>query len=295
MSELLQYMITGLMIGGLYALVAVPIVLVFKATEVVSIAHGAVLAFGALFFWFFFVALGLPVWLAILLMLAGAGLLGLIIERFTLRPLIGQPLFSAFFMTVAIYMILDGIFALILKGGAVAWPAFLPTGHVYPAGVRISLSLLTTFGISLLLFGILMVFFRYTRMGLAMRATAEDHQLSQSVGISVQSIFLLVWIISAMVAAVAGIATGNVMGVSYYLPFFIMLKGLVAALFGGLDSIPGALVGGLTLGVFESVAAGYLDPLVGGSIREVAAFVFLLFILIGRPSGVFGLARIERV
>lgn len=295
MSELLQYAITGLLLGGLYAVVGLPIVLVFKATEVVSIAHGEILAFGALLFWFLFVALGLPVWLAILLMLAGAGLLGLIIERFTLRPLIGQPIFSAFFMTVAIFMVLDGIFALILKGSAVAWPAFLPTGHIYPAGVRVSLSLLTTFGISLLLFGILIAFFRYTRMGLAMRATAEDHQLGQSVGISVQGIFLLIWVISAMVAAVSGIATGNVMGVHYYLPFFIMMKGLVAALFGGLDSIPGVLVGGLALGVFESLAAGYLDPVVGGSIREVAAFVFMLFILIIRPSGLFGLARIERV
>jgi len=295
MIELLRYIVAGLMTGALYAMVAISIVLIFKATEVVSLAHGELLGFGALFFWLFFVALGLPLWLSILVMLACAGLLGAIIQRFAIRPLIGQPLFSAFFMTVAVYLMLDAIFALILKGGAVGWPAFLPVGNIYPGGITISLASLSTFGICLLLFGILMVFFRYTKLGLGMRATAEDHQLSQSAGIDVKWIFVLIWVISAMVAAVAGVSTGNIMGVHFYLPFFIVVKGLAAALFGGLDSIPGALVGGLILGIFESVAAGYLDPIVGGGVKEVAAFVLLLFILIVKPYGLFGLVRIERI
>lgn len=98
-----------------------------------------------------------------------------------------------------------------------------------------------------------------------------------------------------MAACIAGIASGNVMGVHFYLPFFILLKGLVAALFGGLDSIPGALYGGLILGIFETVAAGYLDPIVGGGVKEVAAFVFMLFILLVKPYGLLGLVRIERI
>jgi len=295
MTELLQYVVTGLMTGGLYAMVGLSIVLVYKATEVVSLAHGELLGFGALFFWLFFVALGLPLWLSILVMLACSALLGFIIERFAMRPLIGQSLFSAFFMTVAVYLMLDGIFALILKGGAVGWPAFLPAGNIYPGGIRIPLTSLATLGICLSLFGILAAFFKYTKIGLGMRATAEDHQLSQSAGINVKWVFLVIWAISAMAASIAGVSAGNIMAVHYYLPFFILMKGLVAALFGGLDSIPGVLLGGLILGAAESVAAGYLDPIVGGGVQEVAAFVFLLVILIVRPYGLFGLVRIERI
>jgi len=295
MTEFLQYVVTGLMTGALYSMVAVSIVLVFKATEVLSLAHGSLLGFGALFFWFVFVALGFPLWLSLLCALAFAGAMGFIIERFTLRPLIGQSLFSSFFMTVAIYLALEGVFLAVLKGGARSYPGLLPAGTLLLGGIRVSLGALITFGICLLLFGILMAFFQYTKMGLVMRATAEDHQLSQSAGISVKQVFSLIWVISAMAACIAGIASGNVMGVHFYLPFFILLKGLVAALFGGLDSIPGALYGGLILGIFETVAAGYLDPIVGGGVKEVAAFVFMLFILLVKPYGLLGLVRIERI
>jgi branched-chain amino acid transport system permease protein len=127
-----------------------------------------------------------------------------------------------------------------------------------------------------------------------MRATAEDHRLAQSVGVSVKNIFSYIWILSALVAAVGGIATANVMDVYYMLPY-IGINGLIVAICGGLDSLLGAFIAGLLLGVVENVGAGYLDPLVGGGIKDVAAYVVLLLILLIRPYGLFGLARIERI
>jgi branched-chain amino acid transport system permease protein len=153
---------------------------------------------------------------------------------------------------------------------------------------------LVSFFVALALFALLGLFFQYTKIGLGMRATAEDHQLAQSTGISVKKIFSFIWILSALVAAVSGIATANIMDIYYSLPY-IGIKGMTVALFGGLESLPGALLAGLLLGILESVSAGYLDPLVGGGVKEVAAYVMLLVILLVRPYGLFGLVRIERI
>jgi branched-chain amino acid transport system permease protein len=147
---------------------------------------------------------------------------------------------------------------------------------------------------ALILFGLLGLMFRYTKIGLGLRASAEDHQLAQSTGISVKQIFSVIWVLSAVVASVSGIATANVTDIYYTLPQ-MGIKGLIVALFGGLESIPGALLGGLLLGVLENISAGYLDPLVGGGMKEVAAYVILLLILLIRPYGLLGLIRIERI
>ncbi len=294
MTQLLQLVMTGLAVGGIYALLGAAIVLVYKGTRVVSLAHGQLLAFGALFFWIFLVSLHLHPLLSLLLALVLSLLMGLIVERLTLRPLIGQPLFAAFLMTFAIYVALDGILMLVLKGQTRAYPAFLPEVSLQLGGVMVPPEQLWGFLIALLFFFLLAAFFKYTKIGLAMRATAEDHQLAQSTGISVKGIFSLIWMISAVVAAISGITLASMMDVSYLLPI-IGFKGLVVALFGGLDSLPGALVAGLTLGVLEYLSAGYLDPVLGGGVKEVSAYVMLLFILLVRPYGLFGLKRIERV
>ncbi len=294
MTYFIDLAVSGILLGGLYALVAVSIVLVFKATHVVSLAHGQLLAFGALFFWIAFVGLGLPLGLSLLLCLILSGLLGLAVERFTLRPLIGQPLFSAFLMTFAVFFVLDGIFQLILKGQAWSLPAFLPKGTMVIGGIKLSVADLVSFVIALVVFLLIMIIFRYTKIGLGMRATAEEHQLAQSVGINVRTIFSMVWLLSAIASAFAGIALARVMDIFYPLPW-IAVKGLIVAIVGGLDSILGAFLAGLLLGFLENVAAGYLDPIVGGGIKDVAAYVLLLFILLVKPYGLFGLVRIERI
>ncbi|MBM3154165.1 MAG: branched-chain amino acid ABC transporter permease [Chloroflexi bacterium] len=294
MQFFLELSINGLVIGMLYALVAVAIVIVCKATQVVSLAHGQLLAFGALFFYLGYVALGWPLWVSGLFALALGAILGFAAERLCLRPLIGQPLFSGFLMTFAIFMVLDGIFALILKGEAWGFPDFLPRGDIVIAGIRVHISGLYSIAICFLTFGLVVLLFQYTKMGLGMRATAESHKLSQSVGINVRTIFSMVWIISAVVAVVAGVMLARYYDIRFMLTM-VAFKAMVVAIVGGLDSLKGAVVGGLILGWVENVAAGYLDPLVGGGIMEVAGYILLLFILLVRPYGIFGLVRVERI
>lgn len=294
MSEFFQLVILGLLEGGLYAIVAAGIVLVYKSTHVVSLAHGQIMAFGALAFWFALVHLKLPLILALVVALAFAGLLGWLIERLAMRPLIGQPLFAAFLTTFAVFLMFDGIFQLILKGQSTSFARYLPEGTVSVAGVSIGVAQVVSLGICLLAFAGLAFFFQYTKLGLGMRATAEDHQLAQSTGIAVRSIFSYIWVFSAFVAGIAGIALAIVMDIYYPLPY-LGIKGLTVALVGGLESLPGALLAGLILGILENVCAGYLDPLVGGGVKEVAAYVLLLFILLVKPYGLMGLVRIERI
>jgi len=294
MIQFLQQTITGLMIGSLYALVAAGIVLVYKSTHVVSLAHGQLVAFGALFFWLFLGGLDLPFWVALIPAFILTALLGLAIERVALRPLIGQPLLAAFLMTFAIFISLEGVFVLYLKGETRTLPHFLPGGNLVLSGISVPINQLIGFCVAILLFGLVSLIFKYTKLGLGMRATAEDHRLAQSTGIVVKNIFSYIWILSGFVAAIAGIATANVMDVYYMLPY-IGINGLIVAICGGLDSLIGALVVGLLLGVVENVGAAYLDPLVGGGIKDVAGYVVLLLVLLIRPYGLFGLVKIERI
>jgi len=294
MTEFLQLLISGLMEGGLYALLAASIVLVYKSTQVASLAHGQILAFGAIFLYIFLATLHLPLVIALILAFAATALMGLLIERTTLRPLIGQPLFSSFLVTFAVFMLFDGIFQLIVKGGTLTIPHFLPAGTLHAGALMVPAGQLCSFIAALILFGILGLMFRYTKVGLGLRASAENHQLARSTGISVKQIFSTSWVISALVACVAGIATANVTDIYYTLPQ-MGIKGLIVALFGGLESIPGALIGGIILGILENLSAGYLDPVVGGGLKEVAAYIMLLLILLIKPYGLFGLVRIERI
>ncbi|UCD79537.1 MAG: branched-chain amino acid ABC transporter permease [Desulfobacterales bacterium] len=294
MSNFLQLLFIGLLEGSLYAMVAAAIVLVYKSTHIVSLAHGQLMAYGALAFWFALTILKLPFLVALLLALIILAGCGWLIERLAMRPLIGQPLFAAFLTTFALFLLGDGIFQLILKGESTSFAAYLPGGMTPVLGVSLPTTQLISFGVCLALFLCLAIFFQKTKMGLGMRASAEDHQLAQSTGISVRAIFSWIWIISAMVATIAGIALANVMDIYFPLPY-VGVKGLIVALVGGLESLPGALLAGLLLGVLENVSAGYLDPLVGGGVKEVAAYVLLLFILLVKPYGLFGLVRIERI
>jgi branched-chain amino acid transport system permease protein len=294
MTEFFQLLLLGLLEGALYAMVAVSIVLVYKSTHVVSLAHGQFMAFGALALWFVLVKLHLPFVVALLLALAFAAAVGWGVERFAMRPLIGQPLFTAFLTTFAVFLMMDGMFQLILKGEAASFSSFLPGGTVSIGGVPLPITQLLSFAVCMALFLSLAVFFHFTKAGLGMRATAEDHQLAQSTGVAVRSIFSLIWVLSALVATVAGIALANVMDIYYPLPY-LGIKGLIVALVGGLESLPGALLAGLLLGVLENVSAGYLDPLVGGGVKEVASYVLLLLVLLIKPYGLLGLVRIERI
>lgn len=294
MTNFLQLLLLGLLEGGLYAMVAAAVVLVYKSTHVVSLAHGQLMAYGALAFWFALSVLKLPFILALVVALIFLAITGWFIERLAMRPLIGQPLFAAFLTTFAVFLMGDGIFQLILKGESNSFAKYLPGGMTSVIGVPLPTTQLVSFGVCLALFSGLAIFFRRTKFGLGMRATAEDHQLAQSTGITVRAIFSSIWILSAMVATIAGIALANVMDIYFPLPY-VGIKGLIVALVGGLESLPGALLAGVILGILENISAGYLDPIVGGGVKEVAAYVLLLFILLVKPYGLLGLVRIERI
>lgn len=295
MIDFFQYLSSGLLMGGMYAIIGVTIVLVYKSTHVASLAHGQILAFGAVFFYIFFGVLKWPLLASFSSALILGGILGFLINRLTMRRLIGEPLFTCFLMTFAVFMFLDGVFNLYVGGETRFIPAYLPEGTIDIGGVCIAKDRLGNFFISMLPIMILIVLFKYSKIGLRMRATAENHTLAQGSGIRVKKVFMLIWVVSSIMAAIGGIVCAGTINIHFPLPG-IGLKGLVIALVGGLDSFAGAIVAGLMVGILESMGAGYIDPLIpGGGVNEVVAYVMLLIVLLVKPYGLLGLARIERI
>ena len=294
MEKFLELFISGIMLGSLYSLIAIGIVLVYKSTHVVSLAHGGIMALSALFLAIIIKAWGLPLGLSLAIGIAFGALLGYLIDRGAMQPLIGQPLMSAFLVTVAVYEVIYGIFEIVIHGRTASFPPFLPRGLIELGGIGINKMRLASFVIALAVFGGVWVFLRYSKLGLAMRATAEDHRLAQSAGIHVKQIFSHVWVISGIVCVVAGILLGSIMDVHYSLADVAIIA-LAVALVGGLDSVPGALAGGLLIGVLQNFGGGYIDPIVGGGFADLTAYIVLLFILLIKPYGLFGEVRIERI
>jgi len=290
MEAVLQYIANGLMVGGVYALIALGIVLVYKSTSVFNFAIGQMMMFGAFFFWMCTEQFGLPIWVSLLLGLVGTVIVGLLIERFTLRPLIGQPLLSAVLVTLALVYFLNGVAMGIWGAYPQALPEFLPGAPVSVGGIVFAHDMLWSFFLAMAIFVLLLLFYQRTRVGLAMRATAESHEIAQARGINVRTIFSLSWAICGVVAAVAGMLIAYRLGVSQFLSL-VGLKAFPAVMFGGLDSIAGALIGGLTVGVLENLAGGLIAPWM----MEITPYIILLLVLIFRPEGLFGLKRIERI
>jgi len=288
--DVLQYFVNGLMVGGLYALIALSIVLIIKATAVFNFAIGHLMMLGGLFCWTFVVALGLPVWLSILLSLALAAVVGALIQRLTLHPLIGQPPMASLMVTIALMYVLLGLAVMLWRGSIMGLPAFISAEPLVFGGLTVSRQFLVSFIICMVVFGIFVAVFRYTQTGLHMRATAEDHQIARARGIKVDNIMLITWVIASIAAAVGGILLGLRVGVGPPMTM-IALKAFPAVLVGGIDSIPGALVGGLLVGVLEQLAGGLIDP----ALMDIAPYIVLLIALIFMPYGFFGLKRIERI
>jgi branched-chain amino acid transport system permease protein len=295
MKIFLQYTLSGLMTGIIYGLVAMGFVLIYKSSKILNFAQGTILMLLAYVSWSFFTQLHLPPWLAFLATIAVAVILGLLVERFVLRPLIGQPLLAIIMVTIALAALLEGIEFLVWESELRVYePALLPAGLVHIGPLVLSQAEILSFCIAMVLVFIFSLFFKYTRQGLAMRAVAEDHQAAQSKGIRVHKVFAWAWIISVIVSAIGGILLGSIVGISYAMSW-IGLKVFPVVLLGGLESLPGAIIAGLVVGVLENLAGGYLDPLVGGGIKEIFPFVILIFVLLIKPYGLFGLVRIERI
>lgn len=296
MTTFFQFLLTGLMIGGVYALIALGFVLIYKSTSIFNLAHGEILMLGAYICWALLVQLQIPIAIGIMLSLLLAAFIGLTLERLCLRPMIGQPILSAIMMTIALSSVLGGIVMLVWGGGKemVVYPPFIPDRAFHLGGLIVSEQHLYCFGTAMLLFVILSLFFKYTEVGLGMRVVAEDHQVAQSSGVNVKITFSYVWAIACVVLGIGGILLGSLHGISIHLSP-MGLKVLPVVILGGLESIGGAIVGGLIMGALEIIAAGYLDPMVGGGLRDVFPFVVMVLVLLVRPFGLFGLKRIERI
>ena len=295
MDFFLQLVINGLVVGSIYALVAMGFVIIYKSTSVLNFAQGEFLLLGAYISLALLTRWHVPFWATVVLTLGFAVVLGLAIERLILRPMIGEPVVSVIMVTLGLSSILRAVVQGIWGTDTRPYPEIFPSAPVMIGPVPVSRAYAWSLGCVVVLLVAFSLFFKRSRFGIAMRATAFSQQVALSMGISVRHMFALAWAIAAVVSAIGGILLGAVRtGVDQSLAL-IGLKVLPVVILGGLDSVLGAIVGGLLIGVLENLAGGYLDPLLGGGVKEVAPFVILVSILMIKPYGLFGKVHIERV
>ena len=294
MTTFLQYLLIGSTIGSIYSIVAVGIVLIYKSSGVFNFAQGELLLLGAYICWTFMVPLQLPIWLAFLITFLCAAIIGLMVERFCLRPMLGQPILSMIMVTLALTVFIRGGVLLGWGGYFEAYPAMFPIEPISFGDIVLSHEYLWAFVAAMFIIIVLILFTKFTKAGLRMRGAAEDQQAARSMGINVKTVFAISWAIAGVVGVVGGFFLGNITGISLHLSALGM-KALPVVLLGGLESIPGAVIAGLIIGILEAMAAGYIDPLVGGGFAGTLPFIVLIIVLIIRPHGLFGLERIERV
>jgi branched-chain amino acid transport system permease protein len=291
----LQLVITGIAVGGVYSLMALGFVLIFKASAVVNFGPGELVLFGAYVSWATILNMKWPLWIALPVTLAVAIVLGLVIERGVLRPLIGEPIISVIMVTFGFASVIRGVLNMTWGSDTRPFPVLFSQEPFRLGPVPVSPVHLWSFVTVLVLLAAFSLFFRFSRTGMAMRATADNQQVAQSLGVSVKWIFALSWCIATVVSALGGIILGSVRGGVDFSLADLGLKVFPVVILGGLDSVQGAIIGGVLIGVLENLSGGYLDPVLGGGVKEVAPFVALVVILMLRPHGFFGKAEIERV
>jgi branched-chain amino acid transport system permease protein len=294
MDIFLQVIVTGIATGGVYGLIALGFVLIFKATGILNLATGAIMTLGAYICLTVLDQFGAPFWLAFIGTLGFAVLMGFVLERIILRPLIGEPIISVVMVTIGLSSILQGLTHIIWSPDYRSFPEIFPPEPLDLGFAVVPSGLLWGFIFAAIGTIIFILIFKLTRTGVAMRATASDQQAALSMGISVRWIFALSWCYGAVAAVIGGIVIGNISGISIYLGD-IGLKVLAVIILGGLDSIGGAILGGLIIGILENLAGLYLDPVFGGGVKGVAPFFILVLIIMIRPYGLFGKKIIERV
>ena len=286
--------VSGLSIGLMYALIALGFVLVYKATDAINFAQGEFVMLAGFVAALVLGIRGAPVLLAVAAALAVMVVFSFALERIVLRPLLGRPVVAVIMATIGLAAILRGLPPITVGGGTRALS--LPIGDTPFVLGPASLPPIQVLGVvvTLLFLAIFAWFFLKSRMGVAMRAVADNQQVAMAMGINVERYFALAWAMAGTVSALGGVIWGSMLGVDIYLST-VGLKVFPVVILGGLDSIVGAVVGGLIIGLVESLAAGYLDPYVGGGTKDFAPYVVMIIALMFRPYGIFGTHRIERV
>jgi branched-chain amino acid transport system permease protein len=290
---LIEVLLGGIATGLMYSLVALGFVLIFKASGVFNFAQGTMVLFAALTL-VGLIEKGAPVPIALLLTMAVMIALALAIERVVLRPLVNQEQIILFMATIGLNFFLEGFGEMLWGANVKRLDVGIPDRSVMLAGIQVNQLEMSAAGTAAVLVAILAVFFQRTRIGRALRAVADDHEAALSIGIPLKTIWIIVWSVAGLVAIVAGIMWGAKSGVQFSLSL-IALKALPVLILGGFTSVPGAVVGGLIVGVGEKLGEVYWGPLVGGAIENWFAYVVALVFLLFRPQGLFGERIIERV
>ncbi|MFH0727749.1 MAG: branched-chain amino acid ABC transporter permease [Pseudomonadota bacterium] len=294
MDIFLQLVGSGLSVGGVYALIALGFVLIYKATSIINFATGEFMMLGAYIFYALLVFLKLPAVLALPIVIACAAFLGFLVERLVLRHMLGQPTISIVMVTIGIGSMLTGGAEILCGSDFRSFPSLFPRAPVIIGNIVLRSNIFYGFVAAILVVIVFALIFKYAKVGLAMRATAGDQTASFSMGINVKSMLTLSWAFGTIAACLGGIVIGNIGGVHPALGH-IGLKIFPVVILGGLDSIGGAVLGGFIVGILENIAGGYLDPYFQGGVKDIAPFVVLVIILLIKPYGLFGKKEIERL
>jgi branched-chain amino acid transport system permease protein len=294
MAELLQYTITGLAVGMVYALIALGFALIWKSSSVANLALGQLVLISSWFTYGMLVQAKFPYWIGLPLTILFAIFLGWAIERFTLRPLIAQPILALITVTLGVAYFLEGLVTFVWPISVAALPRLFPQQPIHIGQAVVSQEYLWAAVISLVLFGLLSLFFKYHKMGIAMRATADDQMAVQACAIPVTSVFSTSWIFACVVAAIGGVLVSSIGGITFGL-VETGLKSFSVVILGGLDSFVGCMVAGPIIGLCENLGGGYLTPLIGPGIKDIIPFIIIIIVMIVKPYGLFGETRIERI
>ena len=285
-------LINGLLTGGVYSLLGLGIVLIYKSTHIFNFAIGEMGVIGAFTVWSIMTYMQIPIWIAVLAGIASGWLVGWAAERFALRRLIGQPIFSAIIATLALGILLKGLTITIWSANQVSFPTpIFPTETVNIWGINVSATLASAFTVAIFCFITFVIFFRKSAMGLAMRGVAESHMVSESLGVKVTTVFSLIWAIAGVVSVVGALCVASRTSLQVHELPGMALRAFPGVLLGGLDSIPGVLVGCIAISILENMSNAYIGVAYG----DITPWLILMIVLLVRPAGLWGIKRIERI
>ncbi len=294
MDLFLQLLITGILVGSIYALVALGWTLIYKCSGVLNLAMGELTLIGA-YVCLTFYQWHIPFILALFLTLIVGFILGLLTEHLFLRPMVGEPVLSVIMVTVGLSFFFKGVVELFFGTDTVVFtPAVFSIEPIFIGKVVIGRVYLWAFIASIILLLAFVTFFKYTKWGLSMQATADDEMAALSLGVNAKIVYALAWAIAFMAAGVGGTLLGNINGLNISVGYLGLLV-LPAVVLGGLNSVPGAIVGGLAIGVLQNLADGYLSRFTPGGVKEVLPFAVMVIVLLFKPYGLWGWVRIVRV
>ena len=294
MSELTQYLITGVAVGLVYALVGLGFVLIWKSSSVANLALGQLVLLLSWFTYSMLAQVHFPLWLGLIMVLLFAVILGWLIERFALRRLIGQPILSLIAVTLGMAYFINGLVNVVWPKSVEVLPRIFSSQPVHIGEAVVSQEYIWAAGICLAVFGLLTLFFKFHRLGIAMRATADDQMAVQACGIPVTGIFSVSWMFACVVAAIGGILLSSIGGITYGL-VETGLKSFSVVILGGLDSFAGSIIAGPIIGLAENLGGGYLTPYLWAGIKDIVPFVIIIIVVLIKPYGLFGEKRIERI